>query len=159
MSFDFGEQLNKGKAAADDVIENRKEIKAVLKDLEGSLKKFLGVEVECKEFIEFKERKNKHLDLQSIVLGGYNPREKTGFTNFKIINNETEIDQEIFKIKRSKEIYPITIATDNNRFVSDNQAEFVEAIGEVVADSQVHLLFKSFLRRIEEKQKDKPEQK
>lgn len=156
MAFDFKKQLQAGKEAADNLLKNRNEIKDVLKDLVISLEEFLGIELTLEEYVEYEKTGPEQIDLQKVFFGITKPKVMTGFNVLILKNNETEIEQKLFKIKRSKDIYPVTIETDNNRYVSENQYEFAESIGQSVSDSQIHLLLKSFSRKVKEKMEKLP---
>jgi len=62
----------------------------------------------------------------------------------------------MFKLKRSDDVYPITIAKERNHIVSDEQSEFANAVGQIVSNSQFHLQLNSFKRQVEEKVKEQP---
>lgn len=150
MSFNFDEFLQKGKGAAENVLQNRKEIKEVLTDLQTSLAQFLELEIEFEERTEFESDDS---DPFSRIAGAFKPRKSTGYNVVYIKSAVVDVDRAIFKLKRSDDIYPITIAKDKNHFVSDDQGEFASAVGQVVSNSVFHLQLNAFKRQIEEKLK------
>lgn len=154
MSFNFDELLKQGKGAAENVIQNRKEIKAVLKDLQSSLSQFLEIPIKFEEYIEYVKQDPASLALMTLQ---FKPREKTGFNVVHIVSEQIECSKEVFKIKRSDDVYPIRIVRDRNHSVADDQSEFASSIGQIVSNSQFHLQLNSFKREVEEKLKEKPQ--
>jgi hypothetical protein len=154
MSFNFDELLEQGKGAAEDVIKNRKEIKDVFNDLQDSLSKFLEIPIKFEERIEYVGDK---LDAISRLALQFKPKEKTGFNVVNIVSEEVGISRVVFKLKRSDDVYPITIVRDRNHSVADNQSEFASSIGQIASNSQFHLQLRSFKRQVEEKLKEKPQ--
>lgn len=154
MSFNFDKLLEQGKGAAEDVIKNRKEVTDVLNDLQGSLSQFLGIPVKFEERIEYVE---DNLDPISRLGLQYKPKEKTGFNVVNIVSEEVGISREVFKLKPSDDVYPVTIVRDRNHSVADNQSEFASSIGQIASNSQFHLQLRSFKRQVEEKLKEKPQ--
>lgn len=154
MSFNFDDLLKQGKGAAENVIQNRKEIKAVLDDLQSSLSQFLEIPIKIEEYIEYVEQNPASLAVMALQL---KQREKTGFNVVHIVSEQVECSKEVFKIKRSDDVYPITIVRDRNHSVADDQSEFASSIGQVVSNSQFHLQLNSFKREVEEKLKEKPQ--
>ncbi|WP_394171343.1 hypothetical protein [Saccharospirillum alexandrii] len=153
MAFNFDDLLKQGKGAAEDVIQNRKEVKDVLHDLELSLSKFLEIEVKLKEYIEYVEA---DYDPMAALAQRFKPKEKTGFDVVKIVSEQVEISKEVFKLKRSDDIYPIKVVRDRNHSIADDQKEFASAIGEIASNSQFHLQLNSFKKEVEEKLQEKP---
>jgi hypothetical protein len=154
MSFNFDDLLNQGKEAADNVIQNEKEVDAVLKDLKVSLSKFLNFDISFQKRTEYKER-----GLADHFLSAANmlkPKELTGYDLFYIENVQFGVEKLFFKIKISNDIYPVSIVFNKNEFVSDNQEELAASIGEVVSNSQTHLMFNSFVREVNEKKLKTP---
>lgn len=153
MSFNFDELLQKGKGAAENVIQNRNEIKAVLNDLESSLAQFLELEIEFEERTEYVHDSSGPLFRAANLL---KPHEKTGFNVIYIKSTLVSVEKAMFKLKRSDDVYPITIAKERNHLVSDEQSEFANAVGEIVSNSQFHLQLNSFKRQVEEKLNEQP---
>jgi len=153
MSFNFDELLQQGKGAADNVIQNRREIKAVLNDLESSLSQFLEIPVKFEEYIEYVKNDNDPL---TRLTNPFKPKEKTGFNTVHIVSTDVEYSKEVFKLKRSDDVYPITLVRERSHSVADNQSEFASAVGQIVSNSQFHLQLNSFKRQVEEKLKEIP---
>ena len=146
MSFNFEVLLNQGKEAANDVLKNREEVRAVLEDLKRSLSSFLELDISLQERIEFESDNS----IGSILGAGlFKPKVKTGFNRVYIKSKEVDVERILFKIKRDDDVYPVTVVEGKNHYVSDNQSEFVDAIGEVVRNSQVHIMLKAFVNTIE----------
>ncbi|WP_340642592.1 hypothetical protein [Photobacterium damselae] len=141
MSFDFDELLSKGFDAANLVIQNNNEINAVFDDLEASLTKFLGIKITLIEDIEYENKTKNPLMLTSSI---FEPRKRTGYNSISIYSEEADIKRRIMKIKRSNEGYPIVVVDGKNHYLSDNQREFVEAVGSVIVNPQTHLTFRAF---------------
>jgi hypothetical protein len=154
MSFNFDELLKQGKGAAENVIQNKKEIKAVLNDLQSSLSQFLEIPIKFEEYIEYVKKDSNPLTIMNLQ---FKPREKTGFNVVHIVSEQVKCSKEVFKIKRSDDVYPITIVRDRNHSVADDQSEFASSIGQIVSNSQFHLQLNSFKREVEEKLKEKPQ--
>lgn len=154
MSFNFDELLQQGKGAAENVIQNRREITAVLNDLRSSLSQFLGMPVKFKEYVEYVEDDSNPMAIARLTLQ-FKPKEKTGFNVVHILSEQVECSKEVFKIKRSDDVYPITIARGRNHTVADDQSEFASAIGQIVSNSQFHLQLNAFKRQVEEKLNEK----
>ena len=152
MAFNFDELLEKGKGAAENVLQNRKEIQEVLSDLKASLGKFLELDIEFYESTEYKDD-NSHPFVK--IANQFSPREATGFKILKVAHLESETEKSLFKLKRSDEVYPVTLAMEKNHIVSDNQKEFAASVGEAVSNSQLHLALKSFKREVEKKLEEK----
>lgn len=150
MSFDFDGLLQKGKGAAEDVIKNSKEVKAVLQDLENSLSKFLDLPLELVEYVEYVEE-----ELSIKFANPFKPKEKTGFDVVLIVSKQVDVRREVFKLKRSDDIYPVTVVRERNHSVASNQDEFAASIGGIASNSQFHLQLKSFKRQVEDKLKEK----
>ncbi|OQU55955.1 hypothetical protein [Vibrio parahaemolyticus] len=147
MSFNFDELLNKGNEAADLVVQNNSEIKAVLDDLEASLARFLGIDIKLVEEIEY-EDDGKHPFMRTATI--FEPRKRTGYNHISVLHEETGVKQKIMTIKRSNEGYPIVVVDGKNHYSSDNQSEFADAVGSVVTNSQTHLIFRAFARNVKE---------
>ncbi|MDP2562835.1 hypothetical protein [Psychrobium sp. 1_MG-2023] len=143
MSLNFDKLLQKGKIAADNVIQNEAEIDDILKELQLSLSNFLNLEIKFLELIEYKTEPQP---LGKISF--YQPRVKTGFKEVHISSDNIDFSSEIFKIKRSDEVYPVTIVRGLNHSVADNKDELSLAIGEIVSNAQFHLQLKSFLNKV-----------
>lgn len=156
MSFNFDELLQQGKGAAENVIQNRREIKAVLNDLQSSLSQFLEMPIKFEEYIEYVENDSDPLGIARLAFQ-FKPKEKTGFNVVHIVSEQVEFSKEVFKLKRSDDVYPITIVRERNHSIADDQSEFASAIGQIVANSQFHLQLNSFKRQVEEKLKEKPQ--
>lgn len=154
MSFNFDDLLQQGKGAAENVIQNSKEIKSVLDDLEISLSKFLSMPIRFEENIEYVQ---DHSDPFSFFSNQFKPKEITGFNVVSIVSIETGISKEVFKLKRSDDVYPITIVRGRNHSVVDDQSEFASSIGQIASNPQFHLQLNAFKRQVEEKLKDKPQ--
>lgn len=148
MSFNFDEFLQIGKTAAENVSKNNNEVTAVLADLKHSLSTFLGIDIEFDERIEYELP-----DRFKMVINPFLPKEKTGFRALYITTPGTAAEIELFKLKRSQEVYPITIAMDQNRVVADDQDEFANAVGQLVSNSQFHLHLNSFKRKVDDELK------
>lgn len=155
MSFNFDELLQQGKGAAENVIQNRREIKAVLNDLQSSLSQFLEIPIKLEEYIEYVQNDLEPLARISLQ---FKPKEKTGFNVVRIVSEQVDCSKEVFKIKRSDDVYPITIVRDRNHSVADDQSEFASSIGQIVSNSQFHLQLNSFKREVEEKLKERPQE-
>jgi hypothetical protein len=153
MSFNFDALLQQGKGAAENVLQNRKEIREVLTDLESSLSQFLNLDVEFEERIEYVHDDSDPFTRAANI---FKPREKTGFNVVYIKSKSVAVEKTLFKLKRSDDVYPITIAKDRNHLVSDEQSEFANAVGQVVSNSQFHLQLNSFKRQVEEKLAEQP---
>ena len=149
MDLNFDELLNQGQGAAENVLKNRKEIKSVLHDLQNSLSKFLSMSIELKESIEFVEENSNSITRLAIQ---FKPKEKTGFNVVSIVSKEVDYSQELFKIRRSDEVYPITLVRDREHMVADDQTEFSSSIGQIVSKAQFHFKLKSFKKKVEQKQ-------
>jgi hypothetical protein len=148
MSFSFDELLQQGKGAAENVLKNRREIEEVLDDLKDSLTKFLDLEIEFEERIEYvRDGRDPFTGASSI----FTQKEKTGFNVVYIKSKSVTVEKEIFKLKRSDDVYPITVAKERNHLVSDEQSEFANAVGQIVSNSQFHLHLNSFKRQVEGK--------
>lgn len=157
MAFNFDEMLQQGKGAAENVIKNQKEIKEVLEDLENSLSQFLGMPIKLEEYIGYVKNDDDPFVYMAKIL---KPREKTGYDEVHISSEQVDLTKEIFQLKYSDDIYPVTIVRDRNHSVADNQSEFVSAIGQIVSNSQFHLQLNSFKRQVKEKLIEKlPESK
>jgi hypothetical protein len=154
MHINFIDLLQQGKDAAENVIQNKKEIKSVLSDLEGSLSQFLEIPIKLEQHIEYVEY--AELDQLSRLALQFKPKEKTGFNVVRIVNKQTELSNEVFKLKHSDDVYPVTIVRERNHSVADNQSEFASAIGQIVSGSQFHLQLNSFKRMVEVSLKEKP---
>ncbi len=154
MSFKFDELLQQGKGAAENVLKNKSEIKEVLKDLENSLSQFLETPIKFKEYIGYVKQDN---DPFRRIANPFIPREKTGYNEVHIVSEEVEFSKEVFQLKRSDDVYPITIVRERNHSIADDQSEFASAIGQIVSSSQFHLQLNSFKRKVEEKLKEKPQ--
>ncbi|MEW6989641.1 hypothetical protein AADZ91_03035 [Colwelliaceae bacterium 6441] len=154
MNFNFDELLQQGKGAAENVLKNKREIKAVLKDLENSLSQFLEMPIKFEEYIGYVKNDN---DPFTRLAGSFKPREKTGFNEVHIVSEQVDFSKEVFQLKRSDDVYPITIVRDRNHSVADDQSEFASAVGQIVSNSQFHLQLNSFKRQVEEKLKEKPQ--
>jgi len=155
MSFNFDELLQQGKGAAENVLKNKREIKEVLNDLENSLSQFLEMPIKFKEYIGYVKGDN---DPFMRIASSFKPREKTGYNEVHIVSEQVDLSKEVFQLKRSDDVYPITIVRDRNHTVADDQKEFASAIGQVVSNSQFHLQLNSFKRQVEEKLKEKPQE-
>jgi len=154
MSFNFDELLQQGKGAAENVLKNKREIKEVLTDLENSLSQFLETPIKFKEYIGYVKQDN---DPFRRITSSFIPREKTGYNEVHIVSEEVELSKEVFQLKRSDDVYPITIVRDRNHSVADDQNEFAMAIGQIASNSQFHLQLNSFKRQVKEKLKEKPQ--
>jgi hypothetical protein len=148
MSYNFDDFLEKGNAAAKNVIKNRKEINEVLENLETSLAKFLTMGI---EFNERDEYVSNNSDPVRMIVNSFIPREKTGFTVIYIKSTEVDVEKAIFKLKRSDNVYPITIEREKHRLVSDEQSEFADAVGQIASDPQLHLQLNSFKSNVTNK--------
>ncbi|CAH6926729.1 conserved hypothetical protein [Vibrio chagasii] len=146
MSFNFDELLNQGKEAANLVTQNNREIKEVFTKLNTSLSRFLEVEIQFLEEIEY-EDDGKAAILRAVSM--FEPRVKTGYNNISIKHEETNVKRHFMSVKRSSEGYPITVVHEKNHYVADNQDEFAQAVGTVVSNSQTHLMFRGFKRAID----------
>jgi hypothetical protein len=152
MHFNFDELLQEGKGAAENVIQNGREVKAVLNNLQNSLSQFLEIPIKFQESIEYVQD-----DPDLISKGGLNFKaEETGFKVVHIVSEQVKCSKEVFKLKHSQTIYPITVVEDKNYSVADDQSEFASVIGKIVSNSQFHLQLHSFKSLVEEKLKDKP---
>lgn len=154
MSFNFDELLNQGKEAAELVTENNREIREIFISLKDSLSRFLELEIDLVEDVKY-EDEGKPTFLRAASM--FEPRKKTGYNDVSVKYNETNTKRKLMSIKRSKEGYPITVVCDKDHYVADNQAEFAEAIGTVVSNSQTHLMFRGFKRTIAEVLEEKDE--
>lgn len=154
MSFNFDNLLQQGKGAAENVVQNRKEIKAVLNELQISLSQFLEIPIKFVETTEYVQD-----DLNPILKMAFSstPKEKTGYTVVHIVSEQVEYSTEIFKLKRSDDVYPVKIVRDKNHSVADDQNEFASSIGQIVSNSQFHLQLNSFKKQVEKKLKEKPQ--
>ncbi|HFG2128679.1 TPA: hypothetical protein ACGF4W_003620 [Vibrio cholerae] len=148
MSFNFDELLNQGKDAADLVTRNNGEISEVLTNLKQSISRFLELEINFLEQVQYEEDEN-HSPLRFAKM--FEPLKKTGYNNILIEHEETGITKTLMTIKRSNDGYPIKVVHDKNHYSADNQSEFAQAVGAVVSNSQTHLMFRSFKRAVEEK--------
>jgi hypothetical protein len=148
MSFNFDDLLQQGKGAAENVIQNRNEIKSVLNDLEVSLGKFLQMPIELEEYIEYVQDDQ---DPIARFTNQFKPKERTGFNVVSIKSSQVKISKDLFKLKRADDVYPVTIVRERSHFVADNQNEFATLIGQVVSNAQFHLQLRSFKRQVDEK--------
>ena len=148
MSFNFDELLQQGKTAAEIVEHNEMQIKEVLEDLENSLARFLDIPVALKEVTGYV--KNHSTPLITAIEIIKKPREKTGYMEVHIESRQVTYSQEIFQLKRSDNIYPITIVRERHRSVADNLDEFVSEIQQIASNAQLHLQLKSFKRTVQE---------
>lgn len=154
MSFNFNELLLQGKSAAEDVIQNRKEIKSVISELQNSLSSFLEMPIRLVERIEYIQNDS---DIMTKLSFQIKPKEKTGFNLIYIVNEDVDLSKEVFKIKRSDDVYPVTIVRDRNHSVADDKSEFASALGQIASSSQFHLQLNAFKREVEEKLLEKLE--
>jgi hypothetical protein len=154
MSFNFDELLQQGKGAAENVLKNKREIKEVLTDLENSLSQFLEIPIKFVEYIGYVKNDD---DAFMRMTNAFKPKEKTGYNEVHIASKQVEFSKEVFQLKRSDDVYPITIVRERNHSVADDQSEFASAIGQIVSNSQFHLQLNSFKRQVEEKLKEKPQ--
>lgn len=143
MTVNFYELLQKGKSAADQVIKNNNEIYSTLDELKDSLSKFLDMDVDLIENIEF-ERENANVLMSNLLA----TRKKTGFNIVSIAHDATKINKELFSIKRSNEGYPVTLSFDEAHYVADNKSEFDKALGIIVASSKTNLTLRAFKRMV-----------
>ncbi|WP_367107521.1 hypothetical protein [uncultured Psychrobacter sp.] len=148
MAFNFDKLLQQGKGAAENVVKNQKEIKEVLEDLENSLGQFLEIPIKLEEYIGYVKNEEDPFVYIAKML---KPREKTGYDEVHISSEQVNLTKEIFQLKYSDDIYPVTIVRDRNHSVADNQSEFAAAIGQIVSNPQFHLQLNSFKRQVEEK--------
>jgi len=148
MSFNFDQLLQQGKGAAENVIKNQKEIKEVLEDLENSLSQFLGMPIKLEENIGYVKNDEDPFVYIAKML---KPKEKTGYNEVHIVSEQVEFSKEVFQLKRSDDVYPITIVRERHHSVADDQNEFASAIGQIASNSQFHLQLNSFKRQVEEK--------
>ena len=160
MSFNFEELLQQGKGAAENVIKNQKEIEEVLENLEDSLNHFLEMPIKLEEYIGYVKNDRDPL---LYITNAFKPREKTGYNEVHIVSEQVNLSEEVFQLKYSDDVYPITIARDRNHSVADNQIEFISSVGQIVSNSQFHLQLNSFKRKVKEKllekRQDLPESK
>ena len=160
MSFNFEELLQQGKGAAENVIKNQKEIEEVLENLEDSLNHFLEMPIKLEEYIGYVKNDRDPL---LYITNAFKPREKTGYNEVYIVSEQVNLSEEVFQLKYSDDVYPITIARDRNHSVADNQIEFISSVGQIVSNSQFHLQLNSFKRKVKEKllekRQDLPESK
>lgn len=154
MSFNFDDLLQQGKGAAENVIQNRSQIRSVMDDLKISLEKFLQIPIELEEYIDYVEDDR---DTILRMTNPFKPKEKTGFNVVVIKNSQVNISKELFKLKRSDDVYPVTIVRERSHFVADNQDEFANSIGQVVSNAQFHLQLNSFKKQVNEKLNEKPQ--
>jgi hypothetical protein len=154
MAFKFDELLEQGKGAAENVLKNKKQIREVLDDLEVSLSRFLEMPVKFKEYTGYAKGDE---DPFIRMANSLKPKEKTGYNEVHIVHQQTGASKEVFQLKRSDDIYPITVVRERNHSVADDQNEFASAIGQIISNSQFHLQLKSFKRGVEEKLKEKPQ--
>ncbi len=150
MAVNFYELLQKGKDAADQVIQNTNEIGATLDELRDSLSMFLEMDVDLVESIEYAGETSKGL-----VIGMLTPRLKTGFNIVSIKHNVTNISRKLFSIKRASEGYPVTLVFDEAHYVADNKNEFDRALGVIISSSKTNLVLRVFKREVV-KQLEKP---
>lgn len=153
MSFNFDELLQQGKGAAENVMKNRSEIRSVLTDLENSLSKFLGMSIKLEEHTEYVQGDQNPI---TMFANSFKPKEKTGFNLVSIKSTEVDISKELFKLKYSDDVYPITIVRERSHLVADDQSEFASSIGQIASSSQFHLQLNSFKRQVDAKLKEKP---
>jgi hypothetical protein len=146
MTYNFDELLLQGKSAAENVVQNRSEIEAVLDQLQRSLSQFLSIPIKFDETIEYVQDPDP---LSNLIIQ-LRPKEKTGFNIVCIHNEETKYSKGMFKIKLSDDVYPVTLVREKNRYVADNKSEFEAALGEIVSNSQFHLKLNSFRKKVEE---------
>jgi len=148
MTFNFDDLLLQGKGAAENVIKNREEVQSVLNDLEKALSNFLGISVKFEEQAEYVQHDTNPI---AIFANPFKPREKTGFNIVNIVNVETEISKEVFKLKRSDDVYPITVVRERSHSVANDQSDFASSIGQIASNSQFHLQLKAFKKQVEAK--------
>lgn len=151
MAYNFDDLLQQGKGAADNVLQNKKEVKEVLKDLETSLNKFLKIPIKLKEYTGYVK---EDLDPILRISNPFKPKEKTGYNEVHIVHEQLGLSKEVFQLKRSDDVYPITVVRERNHSVADDQNEFANAIGLIASNSQFHLQLNSFKRQVEEKLKE-----
>lgn len=155
MSFNFDELLQQGKGAAENVIKNKSEIEEVLKDLETSLNQFLERPIKLKEYIGYVKNDNLPFSAVGSLL---KPKEKTGYNEVHIVSEEVNFSKEVFQLKRSDDIYPITIVRGMHHSVADNQSEFAFEMGQIASNSQFHLQLNSFKSQVEKILKEKAQE-
>ncbi|MFQ2454810.1 hypothetical protein ACK316_08465 [Aeromonas caviae] len=154
MGFNFEDFLNKGSEAADQVINNKKEINEVIKEMIISLTQFLEMGLQLIEETEFEDNDdNERVPMAHAAFLSYRDlkkRQATGYTHISIASENDKIKETcyLFKLKRSPDGYPITVVKGDIHMVSENQNEFASAIGEVLSDAQTHIKLKSFVRKI-----------
>jgi hypothetical protein len=146
MKFNFEDSLNKGKTAAELVITNNKEIKAVFDQFRDALSKFIQIEIELKEENEYETNRNDKSTLGLIgrILADSKP---TGKTNIFIQNKNGTIRNQLFTIEKNKNGYPISIIFQKDCFVASNQVEVANAIDEISMNPQFHLSLNSFIKK------------
>lgn len=155
MSFNFDELLQQGKDAAENVIKNKSEIAEVLKDLETSLNQFLEIPIKLKEYVGY--AKNDDLPFSAFA-SLLKPKEKTGYDEVHIVSEQVNFSKEVFQLKRSDDIYPITIVRGLHHSVADNQSEFASEMGQIASNSQFHLQLNSFKIQVEKMLKEKTQE-
>ncbi|EKO3914745.1 hypothetical protein P0F25_003487 [Vibrio metschnikovii] len=145
MSFNFDELLNQGKDAADLVTRNNREIDEVLNDLKVSISKFLDLDIDFVEKEQYEDEIQPSLYSVANIL---RPRKKTGYKYLLIEHEATGISKTLMTIKRSSEGYPTKVVHEKNNYSADNQSEFAQAVGAVIANPQTHLMFRNFIRAV-----------
>jgi hypothetical protein len=145
MPNNFDELLQLGSKAADDVLRNEKEVNKVIENLKTSLCKFLQFDVTLDEEVDYVKYSN-HLPAISELL---RPKEATGF-KVVVIRHKSGANRELFKLKRSDDIYPVTVAIEKHSVIADTQQEFRNAVGQAISNSQLHLKLKAFKREVDE---------
>jgi len=74
------------------------------------------------------------------------------------VSEEVNFSKEVFQLKRSDDIYPITIVRGMHHSVADNQSEFAFEMGQIASNSQFHLQLNSFKSQVEKILKEKAQE-
>ncbi|MBS9927342.1 hypothetical protein J4H23_04475 [Vibrio alginolyticus] len=147
MSFNFKARLETGQVAAAHVEASRKEIGKVLNQLKLDLSDFLDVKLELVIKDEFEFKKDKG-DSNPVATFG-TLRTHIGIpvkTGYKTIAFKGALDNrmELFQIKEGKNVYPLNIKSDVNKFIVVSAEDLVEVIGSILEDPKTHAKFRAF---------------
>ncbi len=137
MNLNFAAQLDQGAQAAEVTLASREEIAQTFEGFRHSIAEFLEIEVVLSDEAEFEAGRMTEARM-------FGPEKPTGYKLLFIKSTKLTVKKELFKYKEDPDGYPITINYLHQRYICNSQAELVEALGMVVADSQIHLVFKAF---------------
>ncbi|KJG29179.1 hypothetical protein C0W92_00070 [Photobacterium angustum] len=148
MSFDFSKLLKEGSDAAETVIKNKNEIKAVFDDLEYSISQFLSIDIYFREVTELEEVDTRLEQMKMaafpIAMQPSNRRKPTGFMQLFLTTHLTAVEELFIKVKYSENGYPVTVVDGKARYIAHTQNELFETLGYVASNPNNHIMFKSF---------------